>query len=46
MLNYKLSKKLQSKFEKCFVNWDSDGSGRITRAQFIEGYRELNKGLN
>ena len=46
MLNYKLGKKLQKRIDKAFVNWDSEGSGKIGRPQFIEGYRTLHEGLN
>ena len=46
MLNYKLSKKLQKNIDKCFVNWDKEGSGKITKPLFVEGYRELYAGLN
>ena len=46
MLNYKLGKKLQKRIDKCFINWDKDGDGRITKSYFTEGYRELHAGLN
>ena len=46
MLNATLTAKTAQELQKAFKEWDTNGDGYISKAEFIFGFKNLHKGVN